>query len=162
MRHPTSVRRTLLALLTALLVLATPALAGAQAPAATPVQDDELLAPPGRCAHDANAGAHHRLQRLAMQCLLRQLRRRADLPRLRESVALRHSATYKARRIAACKVFTHTPCGDELTVPFEQAQLSRTGDWHLGENLAWGSTTTPRRGRSSPSGCARPATARSC
>jgi uncharacterized protein YkwD len=81
-----------------------------------------------------------------MHCLMHALRRNAGLPRLRSSATLRHSAIYKARRIADCKVFTHTPCGDELAVPFRQAQLSRTGDWVVGENLAWGvdADATPR------------------
>jgi len=130
-----------------LVALAAAGSAGAQAPATAPTPvDDPLLAPPGRCKGDANPRAHHRTQRLAMHCLVHALRRRADLPRLRSNATLRHSAIYKARRIADCKVFTHTPCGDELAVPFKQAQLSRTGDWLVGENLAWGidADATPR------------------
>jgi uncharacterized protein YkwD len=100
--------------------------------------EDPLLAPPGTCTGDADPEAHHRTQRLAMHCLLAHLRRDADLPRLRSSTSLRHAATFKARRIAACKIFTHNPCGDALDVPFQEAQLTRHGRWVVGEDLAWG------------------------
>jgi hypothetical protein len=108
--------------------------------------DDPLLAPPGRCAGDSDPSAHHRVQRLAMHCLIDAVRRRAGVRRLRSSVELRRSATYKARRIASCRTFTHTPCGDELAVPFRQAAVSRGRSWRIGEDLAWGvgSTSTPR------------------
>lgn len=121
----------LLALL-AVLLAAPPAGAQETAP------DDPLLVPPGRCVGDDDPEAHHRVQRLAAQCLLRGVRRRAELPTLRGADTLRHSATYKARRIAACRVFTHSPCGDELAVPFLRARLTRQGRWRVGENLAWG------------------------
>jgi uncharacterized protein YkwD len=108
------------------------------APPQLPVAEDPLIAPRGTCIADANPAAHHRNQRLAMHCLLAHLRRRAGLPPLRSNASLRHSATYKARRVAACKVFTHNPCGDALGVPFQQALLTRRGRWTVGENLAWG------------------------
>ena len=99
---------------------------------------DPLLPPANTCAHESNADAHHRLQRLAMHCLLRALRREAGLERLDSSVFLRHSATYKARRIADCKVFSHYPCGDKLAAPFRKASVSTSGRWLVGENLAYG------------------------
>jgi hypothetical protein len=117
-----------------LCVMAAAGPAHAQQP---PSGDDPLLAPPGRCAGDDDPAAHHRIQRLAMHCLLNQLRRTAHLPKLRSSPTLRRSATYKARRIAACKIFTHYPCGDALEVPFQAAQLSWRGRWRIGEDLAW-------------------------
>lgn len=133
-------RRSLLTLL----VLA--ALAASAAPAAARAADDPLLPAPGVCAQDADPAAPHRAQRLTLHCLLAHVRGRSDLPLLRSSGTLRHAAIYKARRIAACRVFTHTPCGDELAVPFRQARLTRLGDWHVGENLAWGvgADATPR------------------
>jgi uncharacterized protein YkwD len=106
------------------------------APAAA--ADDPLLPPAGTCRGDSDPRAHHRVQRLAMHCLLGQLRGRAQLPRLRSNATLRRSATYKARRIAACRTFTHNPCGDALDVPFREAQLTRRGRWIVGEDLAWG------------------------
>jgi uncharacterized protein YkwD len=127
----------LLAVLVAALGTA-PVDAPAAAAAASAPTDDPLLAPPGRCRGDDAAEAHHRTQRLAMHCLLEQMRRRAGLEPLRSHATLRHSATYKARRIAACKLFTHSPCGDALAVPFREARLTRTGGWRVGENLAWG------------------------
>ena len=115
-------------------------------PTAATAADDPLLAPHGVCSGDADPYAHHRVQRLAMHCLIDQVRHRAGLPDLHASKDLRHSATYKARRIAACRVFTHAPCGDALAVPFRQADLTRVRRWTVGENLAWGvgPTATPR------------------
>lgn len=107
---------------------------------------DPLLPPAGTCRHEDNVDAHHRLQRLAMHCLLDATRRQAGLSRLGGSVYLRHSATYKARRIADCKVFSHYPCGDRFASSFDRAGLSRRGRWLVGENLAYGvgSESTPR------------------
>jgi len=120
-------------------VLAALALCGAATPASAAALDpDPLLPPPGRCAHENEPDAHHRLQRLALHCLLRGVRRRDDLRALRSSTTLRHSATYKARRIAACRVFTHNPCGDALAKPFLEAHVARRGKWIVGEDLAWG------------------------
>ena len=110
-------------------------LAGAAAPAiAAP---DPLLPDRGRCDGDRNVDAHHRTQRLAMHCLIRGIRRAAGLQTVRSSVALRHSAIYKARRIAECKRFTHNPCGDSLAVPFRRARVTDHGPWFIGEDLAW-------------------------
>ena len=105
-------------------------------------REDPLLAPVGTCPGDANPDAHHRTQRLAMHCLLAHLRRKAELPALRSNVSLRHSAIYKARRIAECKTFTHNPCGDALDEPFRRAQVTRHGRWLVGEDLAWGKGRT--------------------
>jgi uncharacterized protein YkwD len=99
---------------------------------------DPLLPAAGRCEGDSDPRAHHRVQRLAMHCVIDHVRLAAGLPRLVPSADLRHSATFKARRIAACRVFTHSPCGDSLAVPFQQAQLPRMRRWRVGENLAWG------------------------
>ena len=114
------------------------------APAAA--ADDPLLPPAGTCRGDDDPRAHHRTQRLAMHCLLAHLRTRAKLPLLRSNATLRRSAIYKARRIAACRTFTHNPCGDALDVPFREAQLTRRGRWIVGEDLAWGvgPDATPR------------------
>ena len=112
------------------------ALNGAQAP--EDPETDPLLPPQGTCAHEDNVDAHHRLQRLAMHCLLDALRVEAALHELTGSAFLRHSATYKARRIADCKVFSHYPCGDRLAAPFRKASVTTTGRWLVGENLAYG------------------------
>jgi hypothetical protein len=133
-------RVAVLAMAMALLPATAPALAQ------DPPPPDPLLPPPGACRHEDNLDAHHRLQRLAMHCLLDKVRRRAELGRLRSSVELRHSATYKARRIAACRVFSHYPCGDRLASSFDQAGVTRKGRWLVGENLAYGvgPDSTPR------------------
>jgi uncharacterized protein YkwD len=124
------------AALAVIAALGTAAPAGAQSPPAP--EEDPLLPPQGTCAHESNADAHHRLQRLAMHCLVKEVRKRAELKTLNPSVFLRHSATYKARRIADCKTFSHYPCGDKLATPFRQAQVSTEGRWLVGENLAYG------------------------
>jgi uncharacterized protein YkwD len=121
---------------TALTLCVVPATSAADASAAA--GRDPLLAAKGTCPGDDDPNVHHRAQRLAMHCLLRHLRRQAGLQRLRSSRHLRHSATYKARRIADCRVFSHNPCGDELAEPFHHAQLVRRGRWFVGEDLGWG------------------------
>jgi uncharacterized protein YkwD len=128
-------RALALATATATAVIALAAPAGARQ---DETETDSLLPDPALCARATNAEAHHREQRLAMHCLIRELRRNAGLPNVFSSDFLRHSATFKARRIAACKVFTHFPCGDQLKEPFEEAQLARRGRWLVGENLAYG------------------------
>ena len=122
------------------------ALAAAAPASAQQEDEDPLLPPPGTCAHEDNLEAHHGLQRLAMHCLLDAVRRRAGLRRFRASVYLRHSAIYKARRIADCKVFSHYPCGDRLASSFDKAGVTRRGRWLVGENLAYGvgPDSTPR------------------
>src|SRR5688500_12641923 len=96
------------------------------APAAAGAAEKDPLLPPKRaCPGAHNVEAHHRTQRLAMHCLINLVRVEADLRKTRSSAALRHAATYKARRIAACKRFTHSPCGDDLAAPFHQADLTK-------------------------------------
>ena len=121
-----------LAALTLLLTLAVAPAAGGQQ------GDKDPLLPPARACRGAqNVNAHFRTQRLAMHCLINLVRVKAGRRKVRSSAALRHSATYKARRIAECKHFTHSPCGDELAAPFHQAHLTRHGTWYVGENLGW-------------------------
>jgi uncharacterized protein YkwD len=124
----TRTKRALFVALFATLLMTTTAHAAA----------DPLLPAPGSCAGDSDSRAHHRAQRLAMHCVIDRVRLSAGLDRLTPSAHLRHSATFKARRIAACRVFTHSPCGDELAVPFKQARLTQGHRWNVGENLAWG------------------------
>ena len=117
----------------AALLCACPSPAAAQDPAPEP----PLLPERGQCRGETDVDAHHRIQRLAMQCLIRGIRRRAGVETVRSSTALRHSAIYKARRIAECKRFTHNPCGDDLAVPFHHAHVTDHGPWFIGEDLAW-------------------------
>ena len=120
------------AALAAIALLALPAAAAAQEE-----EKDPLLPPKRACRGAHNGEAHFRTQRLAMHCLINLVRMKAELHKVRSSAALRHSATYKARRIAACKRFTHSPCGDDLSAPFHQAHVARHGPWFVGENLGW-------------------------
>jgi uncharacterized protein YkwD len=119
------------AALVALLALSSPALAGQEA------ERDPLLPPKRACRGAQNVEAHYRTQRLAMHCLINLVRTEAGRRKVRSSAALRHSATYKARRIAACKRFTHSPCGDDLSAPFFQADVTKKRPWYVGENLGW-------------------------
>ena len=122
------VRATLLALLIA---------AVAAAPAWGQEEKDPLLPPARACRGATNVDAHFRTQRLAMHCLINLVREEAGRRKVRSSAALRHSATYKARRIAACKRFTHSPCGDDLAAPFHEADVTKDRPWFVGENLGW-------------------------
>lgn len=107
------------------------------APVAAAQERDPLLPPKRACPGAANVNAHHRIQRLGMHCLINLVRQEAGRRKVRSSTVLRHSATYKARRIAECKRFTHSPCGDELAKPFHEADVTRGGPWYVGENLGW-------------------------
>lgn len=121
----------MLALVVALAFL--PAVPGARA------ARDPLLPAAGTCPGDDDPAASHHLQRLAMHCLVNLVRARARRGLLRSSAVLRRSATYKARRIAQCKLFVHDPCGDPLVVAFRKAgRLDGHSPWYLGEVLAWG------------------------
>ena len=112
------------------LLLATPAALAAD-------EKDPLLPSKRACKGATNVEAHPRTQRLAMHCLVNLVRTKAGRRKVRSSAALRHSATYKARRIAACKRFTHSPCGDQLAAPFHQAHVTKHRAWFVGENLGW-------------------------
>ncbi|HEX8086614.1 MAG TPA: CAP domain-containing protein [Solirubrobacteraceae bacterium] len=121
----------------ALTLLALAAVAAPPALAQDDEEKDPLLPPARACRGATNVDAHFRTQRLAMHCLINLVRQRAGLRKVKSSAALRHSATYKARRIAACKRFTHSPCGDDLAAPFHEAEVTRHGAWFVGENLGW-------------------------
>ena len=118
------------------LLLALVALGGASSTAAA--APTRALAPPGACPGATDPKAHHRTQRLAMHCLVRWARATAQVPDVTSSVTLRHSATLKARRIAECRTFTHSPCGDPFGTALHRVTLKKKGSWLLGENLAWG------------------------
>jgi uncharacterized protein YkwD len=132
MRHPYGVRGIAPVVLIAAAIAPSPVIAPARAFAPDPLLPGARVCPGG-----AGVKASHRRQRLAMHCLINEARRRDGARRLRSSAALRHSATYKARRIAACKRFTHAPCGDDLAVSFHQARVTAGGPWYVGENLGW-------------------------
>ncbi len=123
---------TLLVVLAATLLALVPSSAAASGSAAR-----KLLAPPGECPGASDAKAHHRIQRLALQCLIRFARQIAVRPDVVESQTLRRSATRKARRIAECRTFTHNPCGDALGAQLRGVDLE-SRRWLLGENLTWG------------------------
>ena len=101
------------------------------------VEEDPLLPPARACRGSQNVEAHFRTQRLAMHCLINLVRKEAGRRKVLSSALLRHSATYKARRIAACKRFTHSPCNDDLAASFHQADLTTKRPWFVGETLGW-------------------------
>lgn len=141
MRDPVTVRPWPVLLAALLLVCAFAS--------ATAVAEDRdpLMPPRGVCGNDDDFEAHPRVQRLALHCLINQVRERAHVSKVRSSAELRHSATYKARRIAECRTFSHNPCGDALAAPFQQAQLTTHGRWLVGEVLAYdvGEASTARK-----------------
>ena len=118
------------------LALVVAAVAAPAAVAQEP-EPDPLLPSPGACPGSNDVEAHYGLQRRSMHCLVNHVRKEAGRRHLRSSAPLRHSATYKARRIAACKRFTHSPCGDELAAPFHEADVLKGRPWFVGENLGW-------------------------
>ena len=131
-------RTALAALVLAVLVAALAAGPAAAQDPAPPKEDPlELLPGPRVCKGGSSVKASHRAQRLAMHCIINRIRRNAGLKRLHASYPLRRAAMYKARRIAACKKFTHSPCGDRLAAPFHEADVTKRRPWFVGENLGW-------------------------
>lgn len=106
-------------------------------PAPAAAEGDPLLPPRGSCPGDEAALARAAAQRTAMYCLVLSVRKRARMRTLQPTTELGRSAGLKARRIAACRFFTHHPCGDSVSVPFQRARLARERAWLVGEDLAW-------------------------
>ncbi len=80
----------------------------------------------------------------AMRCLVAETRAAAGRPALRSAAALTRSAATKAATLGRCRDFSHTPCGQPMTVPMRRAGYAR-GCFSVGENLAWVSRgSTPR------------------
>jgi uncharacterized protein YkwD len=81
----------------------------------------------------------------ALLCLASQARARAHRGSLRGATALKRSAAIKAETIARCGTFTHTPCGNPMTVAMRRTGYAR-GCFTVGENLAWVTVgVTPRQ-----------------
>jgi uncharacterized protein YkwD len=103
---------------------------------------DPLLAPAGVCP-DPALSAPAQTQISAMLCYHQYARRESGLRILRTALPLYRSAAMKMRWIVACGRFTHTPCGRPFASAFSSANYTR-GDWHVGENLAWGAGSRGR------------------
>ena len=88
-------------------------------------------------------------------CLVNAVRAQHRLPRVRTASLLVRSAQLRARAIARCRQFSHTPCGQPFAAPFRAVGYAR-GTYTVGENLAY-ATAAPapqeaiRRWLASPS-----------
>jgi uncharacterized protein YkwD len=89
-----------------------------------------LLAPP-----TAPAGTRDNAATLFVS--VNAVRAQHGLRALRRTHALDMSASLKARAIASCGNFSHTPCGLPLLRTFQQTGYFR-GRVRIGENLYWG------------------------
>jgi uncharacterized protein YkwD len=72
-------------------------------------------------------------------CYHRYARGQAGLP-LRRVKPLARAAELKARWIVGCRIFAHAPCGHSFTSAFQQSGYI-WGNWFLGENIGWGSSS---------------------
>ena len=96
------------------------------------------VAPAAACPGSTDASAAPAVQERAVGCLLNWARAQARLKRLGRPVVLGRAATLKGRKVAACRQFSHTPCGTD-----PRAALRAVGYRYatMGENLflgTWG------------------------
>jgi uncharacterized protein YkwD len=97
------------------------------------------LAPESDCPKRSQVGLPTHVAEEVMLCLVNWARVRARLRPLQTSPLLMGSARVKALDIAACRDFSHTPCGHTFTAPFDQVAYRQPGTRdRVGENLAWG------------------------
>jgi uncharacterized protein YkwD len=86
--------------------------------------------------------------RASILCLVNADRSRRGLVSLRENVRLRSAAVAHSSDMVGHGYFAHTTPGGETFVDriLAAGYTSRTSDWSLGENLAWGTgdVGTPR------------------
>lgn len=99
------------------------------------------LAPASACPGAADPGARRATQERAVACLLNWARAQSHLARLARRAPLGRAATLKGMRVAACRDFSHAPCGGDPKAP-----LDATGYRYstFGENLflgTWGSVS---------------------
>jgi uncharacterized protein YkwD len=77
-----------------------------------------------------------------MTCLVNVVRAQHGLPPVRTASLLIRSARLRARAIARCRQFSHTPCGQSFGAPFRAAGYAR-GTYAVGENLAYATAAPP-------------------
>jgi uncharacterized protein YkwD len=120
---------TLLALLTAVVALASTATAlGARA---------SLVAPGSKCPQ-TKLDAAPAAQEEAMLCLTNYARAQAGEAALEVAPQLEESAADKGADVLACDSFSHTACGREFTYWMKATGYLSVECWRAGENLAWG------------------------
>jgi uncharacterized protein YkwD len=119
-----------------LAALALPAALPAAPASAAPLS--RLVAPPGACPGEREAGAPLGRQLRAMRCLTNFARRRARQTSLAGSRLLDRSAAHKSRDIVLCDEFSHEACGRDFTYWMRRTGYIRGGCWRAGENLAVG------------------------
>ena len=95
------------------------------------------LAPRTICRGQANATAPPAVQLRALRCLVNWTRAQAGLGTLGNDPELDRSASMRARDIARCHDFSHTPCGQAFAEVFTAVGYL-VGLASVGENLAWG------------------------
>jgi uncharacterized protein YkwD len=96
------------------------------------------LAPAGVCPGAADRNAPPAVQERAAACLVNWARARAHVSRLRRPASLGRAATLKGRKVAACRQFSHSPCGIH---PGASTRAAGYRYSRLGENLylgTWG------------------------
>lgn len=101
------------------------------------------VAPAAACPGSTDASASPAAQERAVGCLLNWARAQARLKRLGRPAVLGRAATLKGRKVAACRQFSHTPCGSDPRAPLHAVGYRYAT---MGENLflgAWG-RATPR------------------
>lgn len=89
-----------------------------------------------RCAGADTAGLAPAATAGAIACLVNAARADRGLRQLRVSRALNGVVLSRARRILACDVFSHQPCGVGL-MRDARRYASRRRRWSVGENLQW-------------------------
>jgi uncharacterized protein YkwD len=132
---PARLVATVLALVSFLAFLAVGRADGAQRAAAT------YLAPEAACASASDPAAVPAVQARAIACLVNWARAQDRRSRLVPRSALQIAAALKGERVAACRQFSHTPCGTAVT---SAVQASGYRYATFGENLyagTWGNVS---------------------
>jgi uncharacterized protein YkwD len=96
------------------------------------------LAPATVCPGATDRTASPAVQERAAACLVDWARARAHVSRLRRPASLGRGATLKGRKVAACRQFSHSPCGIH---PGSSTLAAGYRYSRLGENLylgTWG------------------------
>ncbi len=123
-------RRSLFGLAAAVVASAT-ALAGGHLATAGSDAFEGLVATQTECPSVPDGASTIARIRL-MLCLHNYARAQEGVPPLALSPTLDETAEEKAKRLAACHEFSHTPCGDPWQAPFRAARYAGA----IGENLA--------------------------
>jgi uncharacterized protein YkwD len=100
-----------------------------------------LIASATACPNQANPAASAEAQLQSMRCMTDFARTRSGLVGLDDSPQLDLSAEEKAADVLRCDSFSHTACDRDFTYWIQQSGYLSESCWHVGENLAWGTST---------------------